>query len=860
MHSLQRWNRLREVFEQALELTPQDREAFVQVACSNSDEAGQLRSLLNAHDVVGDFFSSAVVQTALTLSETPPMAAPRLADRSGRTLSHYLLKECLGAGGMGVVYRAEDLALGRSAAIKMLPEHFHPELRRRLIAEAAAASKLQHPAIATFYEAGEEDGQAFIAMELIEGMSVRSALAPGPLEVVRAVAAVVDVLEALGHAHQLGLLHRDLKPENVMLTARGATLLDFGLAKEFLVVAAPSGGSQAVVDATGAGIVGTLGYMSPEQVCGTALGPASDIFQAGALLYEALAGRPAFPGRNPMQRVAAVLVDEPLPLDRPDLPSAVRVVIEKALQKDPGARYATAGAMCADLRDAMAGTLRDVLHHTVAILDFATYADPDDAWLGAGLVETLETELGRTNAVRVAPRGKVHAAQRSVGGDGTDAAIGVALSLACRWGIRGSVQRSGDRVRVSLAVVDARTRHTVLSDRFDGSTSDPFELQDRIVAAVREVMALGVRIQPSAGDVSADVFEWYARARVLQESFDRGARMRARELFERVVEAQPNHAGALSALASNYALSFIQSTDVRVLDKAIAFADRAIAVDPTAVEAHVWRGYALSRQRRHLESSASLARARELDPSNFYGWYFGGGDLREEGRYAESLPMSQRAVELAPLESFPAWLLGGCLMQLGRLREARWAYSLAIENERRGCTHRVPDSGGYLGEALRRMGHLAEAREVCLASLRTVEASDHTYRDTFRVVAFAALGRTALAQGDRLAAVTAFRQGWAHLRGRPTTLGGGQLLVQLFAGLAQSGEGVEYYSLAVETYGDRSELDWSWLWVCTDDVSALELARAACAVGQRIDTAGWLERARQLGSMEAQTWECIGAT
>ena len=196
----------------------------------------------------------------------------------GRTISHYRVEQRLGAGGMGEVYLARDLALGRLAAVKLLSKGLDTTLKPRLLREAEACARLQHPAIATFYEAGESDGDAFIAMEYVSGHTLRDRLAEGPLPFREAVSVTAWLLEALGHAHAAGILHRDIKPENVMLTGDGAAkLLDFVIAKLFLSEAGPEEATAAALTAAGE-VVGTIGYMSPEQVRGRPADSRSDIF------------------------------------------------------------------------------------------------------------------------------------------------------------------------------------------------------------------------------------------------------------------------------------------------------------------------------------------------------------------------------------------------------------------------------------------------------------------------------------------------------------------------------------------------------------------------------------------------------
>jgi serine/threonine protein kinase len=237
---------------------------------------------------------------------------------------------------MGEVFLAQDLALGRAAAIKVLPRDFSPELRVRLLREAEASRRLQHPGIATFYEAGEAGTRAFIAMEYVRGQTLRQRLRAGSLLPGEAIPLIVGLLEALGHAHAAGIIHRDIKPENVMVTETGtAKLLDFGLAAPALGDPAPETMTEAartLVTEPGM-LVGSIGYMAPEQLRNEGADARSDLFAVGAVLYEMLAGRPAFGGANAPARISATLFAEPPALD-PSL-GDLRSIVERALAKSP---------------------------------------------------------------------------------------------------------------------------------------------------------------------------------------------------------------------------------------------------------------------------------------------------------------------------------------------------------------------------------------------------------------------------------------------------------------------------------------------------------------------------------------------
>ena len=301
--------------------SPSAPEMWLANTCTTPDELADARTLTRAARCLG-----ALDGTGWESGETRTGVGNYPARFSGgQIVGHYQILQWIGAGGMGEVFRARDLALGREAALKRLPRQFTTERRTRLLHEAEAFARLQHPAIATFYETGEAGGETFIAMEYVEGETLRSRCKQGPLPLDDALSIAKCLLEALEHAHAAGILHCDVKPENVMIPAAGsAKLLDFGIARHLL--ARPADLNRRDSGATGLSasgqFVGTIGYMAPEQLLGEILDARTDVFQVGVVLYEMLAGRPAFTGNSPLERLASVLSDVPDrdALSRPETP------------------------------------------------------------------------------------------------------------------------------------------------------------------------------------------------------------------------------------------------------------------------------------------------------------------------------------------------------------------------------------------------------------------------------------------------------------------------------------------------------------------------------------------------------------
>ena len=772
----------------------------------------------------------------------------------GQRLSHYLVEKRLGAGGMGEVFLARDLALGRPAALKVIAPSLSGELRARLLREAEACARLEHPAIATFYEAGEADGVAFLAMEFVPGETLRDRLRRGPLTVPQTLVVADCLLEALGHAHAAGVLHRDIKPENVMLTGdQLAKLLDFGIAR-LTGVEEPDDESATATALTEAGaVVGTVGYMSPEQLKGEPLDERSDVFSLAAVLHEALTGHPAFPGSTATERIAAILSSDPPAAE--SVPPEIGAALARALSKDAARRPPSASAFLADLRAAASGEFVAPLPDTLAVVDFENLSrNPDDDWIGSGIAESLAADLARVDGLGVVPRGRVVAA-RAGGGD----PVRLGRLLACRWVLSGAYQRVGPRLRVTAGLADVSTGETVAAEKIDGAVDDIFSIQDRLAASTVERLRPGGAAPRRETPKRIDAYESHARGRRFFLRLAKGSFEEARRAYEEAIGADPAYAPALSGLAAVHAMRFTFLTDPEELSAASGYARRAIAADPESGEPRIWLGYALMRQGRVDEAVEQERLAAELDPSNPFGHYFAGCALAFAGRPVEALPHFQRAVEADARHGW-AWMgLGWAHVEVGSPSEGLWCFEKATTLERLGGPHPTVGASGYWGEGLRRSGDLDGARRRCLEGLDAVERSDSMYRDSFRGICLCALGRTALAQGDADAARAAFGQAIAHLKGRPRGLGGGQLLVQALAGLSRAGEGERILDEADELFRSRRGHDFSALWTCTDDVSLLELARAAAAVGRADRAREWFARAQEAGSGEARALGSLGS-
>jgi serine/threonine protein kinase/tetratricopeptide (TPR) repeat protein len=753
---------------------------------------------------------------------------------------------------MGTVYLARDVALARPAAIKVVSDEYDRTFRQRLLREAEANARLQHPAIATFYESGESDGIAFIAMEYVRGQTLRERLGAGALPLKSVLGAGSALLEGLDHAHAAGILHRDIKPENIMLTEAGAPkLLDFGLARG---LAADTAG-ETVTNLSAARVLGTPGYMSPEQLRGEELDARSDVFALGAVLYEMIDGRAAFPGRSPSERIAAILDRDPTPLAGASIPARLNDVIMRALAKDRQERYGSASAVLADLRALLTGEALATLPQTLAVLDLRNLSGrSEDDWIGSGIAESLTVDLARIPGLTVVSRDKVLQTLRESSSRSAPPrdALEVGSLLGCRWILSGSFQRSGSAVRITASLAEVGTGQVVSAEKLDGSLDDIFAMQDRLSQGVAANLHLRLPAPIGVGgerDVQA--FEYYARGRRLWQRLEKGTLDQAGELYKKAIAVEPTHAPALAGLASLHAMRFTFTTDPQELDHAADYARRAIVADPALGEPRIWLGYVLMRQEKLEEALVENLRAFEFDPKNPYTAYFVGCIEFFRQRAPEAVPFFQHAVKCDPPLGF-AWLaLANAHITLGNLAEAIWCLERTIALERGVGVGPTVGAAAYLGECCRLQGHLDDARAACITGLEAVERSDHMYRDTFRGVALCTLGRIAVDRGDAPAASAALHQLVAHISGRERTLGGGYLVVQALAGLAVADNNPDRLKEARRLFDSRDRFNFSLLWGCTADAALMELARAALALGDPDGTA-LLARARDAGSYEAR--------
>ena len=854
----ERWQAIKDVVQGALDRAPAERDPWLARMCANDASLlAEARTLVRAAAATFGFLESGVP----SVQQPPPVSLTKR--HSGRIVSHYQLHECIGAGAMGEVYRVSDLALGRPAALKLLPATFDSTLKLRLLGEAEASAKLQHPAIATFYEAGEADGETFIAMEFVDGRTLRDRLEHGPIPADDALAIACCLLEALAHAHAAGLLHRDIKPENIVVVGtRSAKLLDFSIAMPMGVTVAASSPDAVTLPETQTGegpLVGTIGYLAPEQIAGFRLDARTDVFQVGTVLYEMLTGRPAFPGTTTLDRLAALMMRDPAldGLADAHVPDRCTAILRRALQHDPVNRYPSAAAFLRDVRRLSDRHAASALPRNLAIFDFKMHGSTDGVdWLGSALAEEVRVALADVATVRVIPGDRVVRELAQVAQEtGAADPLVASLRLGCQSAVLGQVEVAGPTLRARAEVVDVATGDTVAIEQSAGLLRDLAIMQARLTTAVANAVseATGAS-RPTHGERTFEAQECYTRARLLTERFGKGSLEDARLLLERAIAIDGQDAEALAALATTHALRAIATTDPADYEEAIAAADRALAVDPGRVKAHVWKGYALAVQGRVEEAALAYDRAIELDPFDAEALYFAAGIyLMMPATFSpeKALTLLQRAIAVDEIRGIWWLALGTAHRCLDQSREAIYSFTRAQKLEATPARFGTAGAAAYVGETLRRSGRLDEAWDHALAGVEAAERSDHAYRDTFRAHGLTVLGRVAIDRGDTSAAEAAFNQVVAQARGRPRTRACGHFVVQALCGLARASRSMLVLDEARTLFERQETYHFGTFYGALNGDTLFELAVAAHSLGRADEAHALHARAREAGDRRA---------
>jgi serine/threonine protein kinase len=688
-----------------------------------------------------------------------------MQDLIGRTLGHYRVVEKIGEGGMGEVYRARDERLDRDVAIKVLPDEVagDTDRLRRFEREAKAVAALSHPNILEIHDFDTEDGVTFAVTELLEGETLREHLQTqrGPLAWRRVQEIGVATTNGIGAAHDKGVVHRDIKPSNIFLCTDGRIkILDFGLAATHEVVDREAETRSIREPLTREGtVMGTVGYMSPEQAAGRTVDNRSDLFSLGTVLYEMLAGRRPFGGDSGAGTLAALLRDDPPPLAGVD-PKVARLV-ERCLQKDASDRFQSAVELKAAIEASLApGADRE--RASIAVLPFVNMSgNEEDDYLCEGLAEEIINVLTRIHGLRVIARtssfavGRMEVDVREAG-----------ARLDVENILEGSVRRVGQRVRITAQLVKTSDGSHLWSERFDRELTDILALEDEIAEAIAERLRVGLKqedrgqrrpvVNPEAHSLFLEGRHYFARGTP-------DAMTQAKECFERAIELDPTLAVTYDSLAELYwYLGFFGGVPPREsFSQGMWHALRALELDDTLAETHALLGllrkeldynwpevdrefrrahelnrespvvrlrYAISGLLPHGridEAAAEVAAMLQSDPlSLLVRWwvstmaYLGGRPekMLDEGRHMVALD--------------PTHFLGHLVIGLGCIESSAPDEAVVALEKARELSGGVPITIGYLAFAYGRAGRRDDARKL-LGQTETVAAKAYVPPSTF---------------------------------------------------------------------------------------------------------------------------------
>lgn len=661
---------------------------------------------------------------------------------AGQELGPYKIISTLGAGGMGQVYLAEDCRLDRKVALKLLPAEVAADRQRmrRFVQEAKTVSALNHPNILTIYEFGEADSRRFIAMEHVDGVTLREQMSGQGLRINEVLDISIQIATALNAAHEAGVVHRDIKPENLMVRHdRIVKVLDFGLAKlaRKSVTAKresvdPEARTEVQLHTEPGLVMGTVRYMSPEQARGQVVDARTDVWSLGIVLYEMLTGRQPFAADTTSDVIASILRSEATPPTNfnSEIPVELEHIILRTLRKEREERYQSAKTLLADLRKLQkrlefdaelertasphkrttreTGISKAVTHNSIAVLPFANMsADVENEYFCDGLAEELLNALAKIEDLKVVARTSAFSFK---GKDVNVSEIGSALNVKSI--LEGSVRKSGNRLRITVQLVNASDGYHLWSERYDREMKDIFDVQDEIAQEITEKLRLQLKgneqnLLTKRYTENTEAYQAYLRGRYFWNKRTEEGVKKAVGYFQQAIEIDPTYALAYTGLSDCYIVlaGFALLPPHDSFPKARAAAMKALEIDDALAEAHCSLGtvrwvYEWDR----LEAEREYERALELNPNyaTAYHWY--SFSLAAMCRIKEAVEEIERAYELDPLSLMINTNMGTVFYWARRYDTAIETYLKALEID-----PSFWPAHWMLGLAYKQVGRFAEA-------------------------------------------------------------------------------------------------------------------------------------------------------
>ncbi len=640
----------------------------------------------------------------------------------GQIISQYEIVEKLGEGGMGVVYKAHDTKLDRFVALKFLPPHLSrsEEDRARFVQEAQAASALNHPNILTIFEFDRSGEQFFIAMELVEGESLREKLddqrskgALLPLD--RVLDYAQQIAEGLANAHDKGIIHRDIKADNLMITRDGRVkIMDFGLAKLH--------GGSGITKAGAA--VGTIASMSPEQIVAGSVDHRADLWAFGVVLYEMLAGERPFRGEHDAAIMYEILNIDPKGVQsfRADVPENVQALVGLLLQKEAAKRIGSASEAMGILKARATPSMSAPEQKSIAVLYFENMSsDKESDYFCAGMTEDLITDLSKIKELKVVSRTDVLPLRNK---EVNTRQVGELLGV--NYVLEGSVRKAGNKMRITGQLIDVRSGFHLWADRFDRLVEDIFDLQTEVSQKIAEALKVSLTdsekqslAQKPTDDLRA--YDFYMRGRDLLYRRGKKNNEAAIQMFENALSMDPKFVAALGALAEAYSYMFSwYDGHQRWLGKTIEVSHRALAIDPNSIAAQFSTGTVFHHQKRFSEAKRTWEKVIHQDPDFYdaYRWLGITSDIA--GEYDAALRYYEQCARLKPFSEEPWMHIDMTQRRMGNTEASDAAQKKLIEVGSRKLEVN-PDDAVALSRMAGPLAHFGKVEKAHAALTRVLE-------------------------------------------------------------------------------------------------------------------------------------------